>query len=401
MIELKNIPIDQIRTGERFRKSYKGIPALTEDIKQKGIINPIAVKQEKEDEFLLIAGGRRLLAIQFTDLKTIPARVYPATLDDLSLREIELMENVSRETLDFVEKAAIIEHIHQLQLEKQGPSKEKHTSQDTADLLNVSPMKVSRARKVHAAIEQYGKQISSAKTQGEALERLKKLEAKKKTKAELLSSPTILSLPDQGKQTQLVNSFLVKDFFTTIPSVPDKAVTLVEINLPINFSSETILLDACERVMATNSWLLHWCTPGNFLQIKTLLDERKLHTNLFPIICNNAVPIPVANPDINLSHSYKMLLYAAKGTPSLKKPGNSNVFTVLDSSSKPSVELLTSLLQVFLPANSHFLSPFVHEGNILLAGNNNGCTGFGFSLNEEKKALFEQRVLSGTFRNYS
>jgi len=97
-IELLSVPLKDIDIGDRARKEYKNIGVLAEDIRKKGLIQPIAV-QRQNDKFLLLAGGRRMAAAKIAGLEYIPCRIYSETLDELDRREIELMENVSRENL--------------------------------------------------------------------------------------------------------------------------------------------------------------------------------------------------------------------------------------------------------------------------------------------------------------
>ena len=81
----------------------KSLEELIASIKQKGVITPITVKQD-EDNFILIAGERRLRASKLAGLKQIPA--YVVTISDESeMMEIALIENIQRENLNPIDEA--------------------------------------------------------------------------------------------------------------------------------------------------------------------------------------------------------------------------------------------------------------------------------------------------------
>jgi ParB family chromosome partitioning protein len=81
----------------------KSLEELIASIKQKGVITPITVKQD-EDNFILIAGERRLRASKLAGLKQIPG--YVVTISDESeMVEIALIENIQRENLNPIDEA--------------------------------------------------------------------------------------------------------------------------------------------------------------------------------------------------------------------------------------------------------------------------------------------------------
>ena len=63
-MKLDILPVASIDIGERARKDYKDLDVLAHDIKERGLICPIAVSIHPSEEgaYLLAAGGRRLAA---------------------------------------------------------------------------------------------------------------------------------------------------------------------------------------------------------------------------------------------------------------------------------------------------------------------------------------------------
>ena len=119
-VELQNIPVDSIEFSDRARENYKDIDVLAKDISEKGVIQPIAVMSTSDDTYKLLAGGRRFSAVVLSELKSIPCRVYPNTLSELDQKEIELMENVSRDDFDWKEEVNLRDQIQKLQEERHG-----------------------------------------------------------------------------------------------------------------------------------------------------------------------------------------------------------------------------------------------------------------------------------------
>ena len=68
-----------------------------------GLIQPITVRELKNNKFQLISGERRLKAFKLIGLKTIPSYVRKA--NDIESLEMALVENIQREDLDPIEIA--------------------------------------------------------------------------------------------------------------------------------------------------------------------------------------------------------------------------------------------------------------------------------------------------------
>lgn len=82
---------------------------LASSIREHGVLQPILVAKSEAnpDEFILLAGERRLRASQLAGLERIPARVVEAT--DVERLEFALIENVQRDDLNPVEEARAYE----------------------------------------------------------------------------------------------------------------------------------------------------------------------------------------------------------------------------------------------------------------------------------------------------
>ena len=78
---------------------------LTQSIKKNGIIQPIAVRRDKEnsDKYEIIAGERRWLAAQKAGLHEVPIIILD--LDDNESLEVAIVENIQRDDLNIIEEA--------------------------------------------------------------------------------------------------------------------------------------------------------------------------------------------------------------------------------------------------------------------------------------------------------
>jgi ParB family chromosome partitioning protein len=97
---LKNIDVDGIRVGKRFRQHLGDIEGLAGSMAEHGLLHPVLVNPQHD----LIAGRRRLEAARRLGWRTIPARVL-----DLDAVTAEYAENLYREDLRPSEVWAIVE----------------------------------------------------------------------------------------------------------------------------------------------------------------------------------------------------------------------------------------------------------------------------------------------------
>ena len=98
---------DLIPNKYQPRKNFdeNNLNDLTNSIKERGILQPIIVRNSKEDKskFEIIAGERRWLAAQRAGLHNVPVVITEA--DDLRSLEFAIVENVQRHDLNSLEEA--------------------------------------------------------------------------------------------------------------------------------------------------------------------------------------------------------------------------------------------------------------------------------------------------------
>ena len=111
IVDLKNFKSDKtpihklVPNKFQPRKNFdkKQLDELAASIKNRGIIQPIAVRKLSDDRFEIIAGERRWRAAQIANIHEVPTVLLRA--DDELAAEFAVLENVQREGLNPLEEA--------------------------------------------------------------------------------------------------------------------------------------------------------------------------------------------------------------------------------------------------------------------------------------------------------
>lgn len=109
---LREISVSQIDPNAhqpRGRFDEEALVALTDSIRELGVLQPVLVRPAGEDRFELIAGERRWRAAKRAGLQAVPAIVR--RIDDTSSLEQALVENLHREDLHALEEAAAYQQL--------------------------------------------------------------------------------------------------------------------------------------------------------------------------------------------------------------------------------------------------------------------------------------------------
>lgn len=100
----EEIPLNQIHAKSNYRKTFneKSLAELAQSIKANGVIEPIVVRPNKKG-YEIVAGERRFRASLLAGVVTIPALIRDA--DNADVLKIQIIENVQREGVPFMEEA--------------------------------------------------------------------------------------------------------------------------------------------------------------------------------------------------------------------------------------------------------------------------------------------------------
>ena len=99
------LPVDSIILPPSQPRRYfdaEALQSLANDIKQNGLLAPIAVRPTEDSTYELMAGERRLRACALVGLEEIPVNIIDC--DDKTASRIRLAENLQREDLNAYEE---------------------------------------------------------------------------------------------------------------------------------------------------------------------------------------------------------------------------------------------------------------------------------------------------------
>lgn len=112
--EATSLPIDQVRPNpEQPRRDFAEaeLEELAASIRERGVIQPVIVRPDPDDpgRYQIVAGERRWRAAQRAQLHEIP--VVVRELDDRTMLELAIIENVQRADLNPIEEALGYSHL--------------------------------------------------------------------------------------------------------------------------------------------------------------------------------------------------------------------------------------------------------------------------------------------------
>lgn len=443
-MELKTIHIDEIVVGTRFREDYGDLDSLVLSLKKEGIIQPLAVMEEG-DSYILLAGGRRYAACDKAGITEIPVRIYPDGLSDMEMRSIELMENVCRKDLTWVEATNLKKEILELQqaihgVKRSAVDETGVSLRDIAEMLQESAGGLSQDIKLAKAMDAFPT-LKEAKTKADAVKMLKRMqegivvgEIAKRIQAKQATTPL------EVQRSTLISNFVISDFFEYIQKVPDRSIDLVEIDPPYAIGIQDIktqqnqdsagithynevsaddyqlfltkLFRQCNRVMSENSWIICWFAYEPWFEVvySTLRNAGFQGTRTVAVWTKDTSPGATLRPDSLLGSAHEPFFYLRKGQPTINRQGRGNVFNYkpvtagskIHPTERP-IELMQDILQTFGWESCRVYVPFLGSGNTLLAASNLGMSAFGTELSVEYKNAYTIRVQAGqpgSYRSY-
>jgi ParB family transcriptional regulator, chromosome partitioning protein len=119
--ELRELALELIAPNPgqpRRRFDEVALEALTDSVRERGLLQPVLVRPRPGGRYELVAGERRWRAAQRAQLERIPALVQQR--DDAETLEAALVENMAREDLNPVEEArAVAALVEELELTRE------------------------------------------------------------------------------------------------------------------------------------------------------------------------------------------------------------------------------------------------------------------------------------------
>lgn len=421
-----------IEEGSRFREDYGDLTALKVSIEKQGLINPITVVSTTTEGFTykLVAGGRRLKACLELELTEVPIRIFPGNVSELDLRILELAENLQRQDMTWQEQNKLQREIHRLQQQRYGSATDNRTTEgggwrleDTAKMIGVSPAKVSEAITMSDKFDKYSKILGDPaqyKTASDAKKAIKVLE---ETAARIELSKRFSKKATSNSFTNtIIDSYQIADCVKAMEQLPDETFDFVEIDPPYAIElAEQKKGNACEgyhelaiedafklyrnvltlafKKLKPDTFCLCWFGIDPWFSF--IYDEAMkagFVGSKIPLIWTKPNGQSLA-PNTVLANCYETAFVFRKGSPTLSKPGRSNIFAFdpvpsakkKHPTEKP-LELYTELYQTFSYENSKCLVPFAGSGKSILAAYLAKRSAIGWDLSEQFRGGFVEAV---------
>ena len=436
MFDMREVPINDIRVGERARKEVGDTETLQFSIRRNGLLNPITL----DENYNLAAGERRLEACKALQWKHIPARIVPG-LQSTDISLIEWIENVERVDFTWIEDLELKYKMHSMWKEQQ-PT---WGYRDTAGKLGVSLGGLSSDLALAEAL-QYFPELKEHKTKNKAREAYKRLNANaeaimavqnlsqeeqdqlnnmlqnstdkgeaKKVVASESKAEAPVGTPIQEDETPSYEAAKVKSdkdlpeftydvcgYEAFLNKLPQNLISFAELDPPyaIDYAYHddapedadwTIeqLEDAMDWIlgwlfnnMLDNSWVLCWSGYEHTHWINELAKSKGFGIQPPGIWYKpNGGRTPV--PSVKMKSNYEHFLLFRKGKAMFNTPSFGSVISCENATSgrvhkweKP-IELYNKFFTALSRPSGYFLSPFAGSGNSLIAATFNGMTPLG------------------------
>lgn len=441
--QLVHLEPSQIIFEDRARETYDNLSELAESIKEKGVIQTLAVQAtEDPSRYRLLGGGRRYSAAVLARLRPLPCLVFPVDMSDLDRKEVELYENIHRESLTWIEESRLHRDIHRMMEERHGIAASGgtggsigHSQADTAELMGKDRSTISKSIARADAVEQHP-ELAKAKTASDAdkiLRQINRRSEAKKAAAQYEDERKSYGDEDQQKRA-LANGYMVGDFFERAKDLPDGMANIVEIDPPYGIALEDIkrahptktegytevedtaypefldrVIEESVRLLLGGGWIICWHAFQWQREVRDSMEKHGLNVCPIPAFWVKTSQGQTNAPQTRLGSVVEPFLYGCKPGGFIVKQGRNNRFEYAPAPSEDKihpterpVEMIQEVLSTFAQPNTTCIVPFLGSGSTLLAMSNVGIKGFGFDLDDGGiyRDAFVQRVQKGRIGQY-
>lgn len=397
IFELDPIEIKVNKELGRQRKDLGEINKMIESIKTFGQLQPVVINRNNE----LIAGGRRLAACMMGGFKVKVC--YKDTIDPLTMREMELEENIQRKALTPSEEVLAVAELVELKQKIHGvkaPNREGGFSQaDAAEILGKSRTSVVEDIQLAEMVKLFP-ELHACKTKSEIKSAARGMQRIADNMNALTKYEETIKRSDK---VVLVN----RDALQHMKTMPDASVDLLFTDPPYGISIDKMAMslgghtggditttgikydDSAEnalllyaslakesvRFCKPNAHAMIFCGPSHFWSIKNMFNEAGWICSERPVVWIKNGSGQNNNPDAWFSAAYEMLLFARKSDSKLVLYGKPDWIQCnpvsptqkVHQAEKP-VDLCKELIsRVSLPGG-YLYDPFMGSGAIIEAG---------------------------------
>lgn len=392
-----------VREGlDRYRQDLGALADLANSIKTFGQLQPIVITKDNE----LVAGGRRLAACMMAGIKVLA--FHQGEIDDITLREMEVEENIQRKAFSPAEEVLAIDDLHKLKQQIHGVAQQGvkggWTLEHTAAAIGKTKGTVIEAQKLAEAVRAFPS-LANAKDKKEIKTALKQIEdtlargaATKKVEAAKAAGDMSFNLKNQ-------------DAVEFMSSLEDSSIDLVLTDPPygieffkqsgyskgglLTYADDTekalqlyeVLALEAFRFTKSNAHLLAFCSLDHFHKLRELFKTAGWDVHVKPFVWVKQNARACNWPSRYPTNSYEVCLFARKEASVIVKQGYHdwlNFDAVVDNTrvhptQKP-IPMLRELISRFCLPGSKIADPFAGSGSVLLASLEENCIPCGSEL---------------------
>ena len=397
IFEIDPIEVRVNKELPRQRKDLGEINKMIESIKTFGQLQPIVINRNNE----LIAGGRRLAACMMGGFK---AKVcYKDTVDPLTMREMELEENIQRKSLTPSEEVLAIAELVELKQSIYGikvPNKPGGFSQaDAAEIIDKSRATVIEAIKLADAIKMFPV-LSECKSKKEIRKAVKNMErAQEQINALTTYEETIKKFNDLILVNRDAVNYLkgigdksVDLFFTDPPygiDIHDNAMTIggqtggnvtttnTDYDDSEGYAKDLLKVFATEsfRITKDTGHAMLFCAPSHFQWLSEAMKEAGWQVAPRPVIWIKRETGQNNMPERWFSAAYEFLLFARKENSKLSIQGKPDwiqcdpvVPSIRIHQAEKPVALCKELISRTCLPGQYMIDPCMGSGALIEAG---------------------------------
>lgn len=423
-----SLQIDDIEVPQRQRGAIEGggIVELSESIRRNGLIHPIVVRREYPNRVLLVAGERRLRAMQLLwgqgfevrcGTHNFPEGFAPCNwlgeLDPVDALEIEIEENIRREDFTWQERSRAVARLVDLR-KQQAIAKGEPAPSEPAILATVAGDPADLRARLLVAPHLGDPQVAAAGTAREALKILERREILAKAAARGAALGPVL---------KDLHTLIHGDCMEAMLKLPDGQFDVLLTDPPYGMHAQDFAdgggkqfygghfyddsLEDWHELMAElaiSTWRI--CKPAAHAYVFCDIDQFAALREIFaipgwtvhrtPLIWVNPTANRVPWPEQGPMRKWQMILYAVKG----KRPVTKVSPDVLTHSSDPNmghqaqkpIDLYVDLLRRSATAGDHVIDPFAGTGTIFPAAHELKLIATGIEKDDSAYGLAAQRL---------
>jgi ParB/RepB/Spo0J family partition protein len=421
---------------QRREINYEQLTELAGSISQNGIIHPVVVRRGENGTYLLVAGERRLKALDYLwtfgeavrcGKEHFPAYfvpcIYLGDLDEIDAFEIELEENIRRIDLSWQEKAAAtsqLAELRRLQADRDGnepPTTATIAAEVYPDYSKDEAVSITRKELI---VNRYVKdpEVAKAKTLDEAFKLIKRQEEAQKNVAlgELVGKT--FSAADhqlvQGNCLSIMQEMVARnEQFDVILTDPPYGINAQEFgdsggaggSTGAHFYDDSpqswrYLMEPWARlahqITKPEAHCYAFCDIDMFTQFKIYMLTAGWQVFRTPLAWVNPGGMRAPWPESGPQRKYQLILYAIKGNKRVTKLYPDVITSPADPNlghpaTKPVAVYLDLLRRSVKPGDS-VLDPFCGSGTIFPAAHKAMCRATGIELDPAAYGLAAKRL---------